>query len=125
LDALSLICASEKIKKAQESGKFAVLFDGGIRTGSDMIKAIALGAQAILRQYFSHDKLLQLVFLLSSFKVGRPYIYGLALGGHAGVEEQVRTILADFELTTGLCGYKSVAEIWGNRKMLTIVKLSN
>lgn len=98
LDALSLICASKKIQQGQQSGKFAVLFDSGIRTGSDMIKAIALGAQAIL--------------------LGRPYIYGLALGGHAGVEEQVRTILADFELTMGLCGYKSIADIWGNRAML-------
>ncbi len=68
LDALSLICASEKIRKAQESGQFAVLFDSGIRTGSDMIKAIALGAQAILRQYFSHDKLFQLVFNVFSFR---------------------------------------------------------
>jgi len=100
LDALSLICASEKIRKAQESGQFAVLFDSGIRTGSDMIKAIALGAQAVL--------------------LGRPYIYGLALGGHAGVEEQVRAILADFELTMGLCGYRSIADIWGNRKMLQL-----
>lgn len=55
------------------------------------------------------------------FVVGRPYIYGLALGGHAGVEEQVRTILADFEVTMGLCGYTSIADIWGNRNMLQVV----
>ncbi len=49
LDALDEICTSEKIKDGQQSGKFAVLFDSGIRTGSDMIKALALGAQAVLR----------------------------------------------------------------------------
>lgn len=42
---------SSKIRDAQKSGKFTVLFDSGIRTGSDIIKAIALGAQAILRKF--------------------------------------------------------------------------
>lgn len=47
--ALQDICASPKVKAAQDSGKFTVLFDSGIRTGSDVIKAIALGAQGVLR----------------------------------------------------------------------------
>jgi isopentenyl diphosphate isomerase/L-lactate dehydrogenase-like FMN-dependent dehydrogenase len=51
LSALDKICLSEKVRAAQESGKFTVFFDSGIRTGSDIIKAIALGAQAILRGY--------------------------------------------------------------------------
>ena len=59
-----------------------------------------------------------LIILSPRLAVGRPYIYGLALNGSAGVEEQIKSILADFELTMGLCGYKSVAEIWGNREML-------
>lgn len=50
LDALDKICSSEKVRAAQVSGKLTVLFDSGIRTGSDIIKAIALGAQAILRE---------------------------------------------------------------------------
>jgi lactate 2-monooxygenase len=49
--ALEQICAAPKIKEAQQSGKLTVLFDSGIRTGSDIIKAMALGAQAILRAY--------------------------------------------------------------------------
>ena len=48
--ALDKICASPKIKEAQASGKLTVLFDSGIRTGSDVIKAIALGAQGVLRK---------------------------------------------------------------------------
>jgi len=43
---------SQKVKAAQQSGKFTVLFDSGIRTGSDIFKALALGAQAVLREYF-------------------------------------------------------------------------
>lgn len=50
LDALDKICLSEKVQAAQASGKFAVLFDSGIRTGSDIMKALALGAQGILRK---------------------------------------------------------------------------
>ena len=49
LDALSDICLSEKVRSAQDSGKFTVLFDSGVRTGADIIKAIALGAQGVLR----------------------------------------------------------------------------
>lgn len=51
--ALEKICASPIIKQAQESGKLTVLFDSGIRTGSDIIKAMALGAQGILCAYTS------------------------------------------------------------------------
>ena len=48
---LQQICASPKIKAGQDSGKFTVLFDSGIRTGSDIVKAIALGAQAVLGRF--------------------------------------------------------------------------
>lgn len=51
--ALEKICGSPIIKQAQESGKLTVLFDSGIRTGSDIIKAMALGAQGILCAYTS------------------------------------------------------------------------
>ena len=46
--ALERITASSKVRRAQEQGKFTVLFDSGIRTGSDVIKAIAVGAQGVL-----------------------------------------------------------------------------
>jgi lactate 2-monooxygenase len=73
-----------------------VLMDSGIRRGSDMIKAIALGAKAVL--------------------VGRPYIYGLALAGEDGVKQVLRNLIADFDLTLALCGKSSVREI--NRDLL-------
>jgi isopentenyl diphosphate isomerase/L-lactate dehydrogenase-like FMN-dependent dehydrogenase len=68
-----------------------VLFDSGIRRGSDIIKAIALGAQAVL--------------------LGRPYTWGLALAGEQGVEEVLRNLLADLDLTLALSGYTSFKEL--------------
>ena len=40
-------------------------------------------------------------------------MYGLAVGGQAGVETVVKSILAEFDITLGLCGHKSIADIWG------------
>jgi isopentenyl diphosphate isomerase/L-lactate dehydrogenase-like FMN-dependent dehydrogenase len=48
LDALDMIMRSQKVLDAQKSGKLTVLFDSGIRTGSDIIKALAIGAQGVL-----------------------------------------------------------------------------
>lgn len=50
--ALEMIMRSPKIKAAQQSEKLTILFDSGIRTGSDIIKAMALGAQAVLCKFF-------------------------------------------------------------------------
>jgi lactate 2-monooxygenase len=75
--------------------KIPVLFDSGVRTGPDMFKALALGASAVL--------------------LGRPYVYGLALGGSDGVREVVRNVLADFDLTMGLSGCRSVSGITRDR----------
>jgi len=72
-------------------GKIPVLFDSGIRGGSDIFKALALGARAVC--------------------VGRPYVYGLAIAGADGVREVVANLLAEFDLTMGLAGCKSVKEI--------------
>lgn len=55
LDALDKICLSEKVLAAQKSGKFTILFDSGIRTGSDIIKALALGAQGVLREFILYN----------------------------------------------------------------------
>jgi isopentenyl diphosphate isomerase/L-lactate dehydrogenase-like FMN-dependent dehydrogenase len=71
--------------------RLPILFDSGIRTGADMVKALALGANAVL--------------------LGRPYIWGLALAGEAGVCEVVQRLLADFDLTLGLAGYNSVHQL--------------
>jgi lactate 2-monooxygenase len=72
-------------------GRIPVLLDSGVRSGADIFKALALGARAVL--------------------LGRPYVYGLALAGEAGVREVVTNFIADFDLTMGLAGYRSVAEI--------------
>jgi lactate 2-monooxygenase len=68
-----------------------VLFDSGIRTGADIVKALALGAKAVM--------------------VGRPFAYGLAHGGQVGVRHVLRSLLADFDLTLGLSGHRSPAEL--------------
>jgi lactate 2-monooxygenase len=65
--------------------ELAVLFDSGIRGGADVFKALALGADAVL--------------------LGRPYIWGLALEGQAGVETVLKMVLAELDLTMALCGY--------------------
>jgi isopentenyl diphosphate isomerase/L-lactate dehydrogenase-like FMN-dependent dehydrogenase len=69
----------------------AILFDSGIRRGADVFKALALGARAVL--------------------LGRAYCYGLAVNGEQGVREVVQNLLADFDLTLGLAGRASVAEL--------------
>ncbi|RLL66562.1 lactate 2-monooxygenase [Streptomyces sp. Z26] len=68
-----------------------ILFDSGVRTGADVLKALALGAKAVL--------------------LGRPYVYGLAHGGEDGVRHVLRGLLADLTLTLGLTGHSSPAEL--------------
>ncbi len=72
-------------------GRLTVMFDSGIRGGADMLKALALGAQAVL--------------------IGRPYVYGLALGGEAGVRHVLRVLRNDFELTMRLAGKARLSEL--------------
>ena len=109
--ALERICQSPKVKAAQLSGAFTVLADSGLRTGTDIFRSIAMGAQGVLcKQFF---------ITLRSFSsrslptVGRSYMYGLAVGGQDGVETVVKSILAEFDITLGLCGHKCIADIWG------------
>jgi isopentenyl diphosphate isomerase/L-lactate dehydrogenase-like FMN-dependent dehydrogenase len=71
--------------------RLTVLFDSGIRTGADVVKALSLGARAVL--------------------VGRPYAYGLAMDGESGVRHALRSILADFDLTMGLSGHRTLADL--------------
>ena len=73
------------------SGRVPVLLDSGVRGGADAFIALALGATAV--------------------GIGRPYAYGLAAAGADGVREVVRNHIAEFDLTMGLAGHRSVAEI--------------
>lgn len=68
-----------------------VLFDSGVRSGADILKAVALGARAVL--------------------IGRPYAYGLAVGGESGVRDVLGNLLADLDLSMGLAGCRSFAEV--------------
>jgi len=68
-----------------------VLMDSGVRTGSDVLKAVALGAKAVL--------------------VARPWVWGLALGGQEGVKAVVRGLLADTDLTMAGAGKSSLSDI--------------
>ena len=73
-----------------------VMFDSGVRTGSDMMRALALGARSCI--------------------VGRSYIYGLGAGGQAGVARAIEILQKELDVTMALCGVKSIAEI--NRDVL-------
>jgi lactate 2-monooxygenase len=75
-----------------------VLMDGGIRHGADVVKAMALGADATL--------------------VGRPYAYGLAVGGQRGVETVLQQLWADTDITMALAGLSSVREL--DRSILSV-----
>jgi isopentenyl diphosphate isomerase/L-lactate dehydrogenase-like FMN-dependent dehydrogenase len=72
---------------------FPVLMDSGIRRGSDVLKAMALGAGCVL--------------------IGRPYMWGLAVGGQAGVEEVIRSLAAETDLTLALVGAQAPSELDG------------
>lgn len=75
-----------------------ILFDSGARCGADIAKALALGAKMVL--------------------IGRPYIYGLALGGEDGVTHVLRSLLGDLDLTLHLSGLTSVGKDELNRDIL-------
>lgn len=72
-------------------GRLPVLVDGGIRRGTDVLKALALGASAVL--------------------IGRPYLYGLALGGASGVSRVVRLLRTELEMAMALTGRTTVGSI--------------
>ena len=84
------LTALQLIKKAVPSN-FPLLYDGGIRRGSDVFKAIALGASAVF--------------------VGRPYIYGLASAGALGVAHVIKILKEEFEITMALMGTATLSDI--------------
>jgi 4-hydroxymandelate oxidase len=84
IDVLAPICDAV-------GGALEVLVDGGIRRGTDIIKAIGLGARAVL--------------------VGRPVLWGLAVGGQAGVESVLGVLRRELDLAMALCGCPSIATV--------------
>lgn len=84
----ALDCLAEVVEAA---GDLPVVFDSGVRSGVDVLKAIALGATTVA--------------------VGRPYVYGLAVAGQAGVEHVVRCLLAEADLTMAIDGYPTLASL--------------
>jgi isopentenyl diphosphate isomerase/L-lactate dehydrogenase-like FMN-dependent dehydrogenase len=88
IDALPAVAAAV-------DGRVPVLLDSGIRGGADAFKALALGASAVL--------------------LGRPYVYGLAIAGERGVRQVLGNFCAELDLTMGLTGCTSLAEIGPDR----------
>jgi lactate 2-monooxygenase len=88
--AIATLDALPRVLEAVD-GRLPVLLDSGIRGGSDAFKALALGAAAVL--------------------LGRPYVYGLGVAGAQGVREVIQNFVADFDLTMGLAGCRSVDEV--------------
>jgi lactate 2-monooxygenase len=84
----ALDCLADVVDAA---GDAPVVFDSGVRSGPDVVKALALGARTVA--------------------VGRPYAYGLAAGGQEGVEHVLRCLLAEAELTMAIDGYPSVGAL--------------
>jgi L-lactate dehydrogenase (cytochrome) len=88
--APSAISALPKIVDAVGSD-IEVMFDGGVRTGQDVMRALALGARSCI--------------------IGRSYIYGLGAGGQAGVARAIEILGKELDVTMALCGVKSIKDI--------------
>jgi isopentenyl diphosphate isomerase/L-lactate dehydrogenase-like FMN-dependent dehydrogenase len=88
--AISAIAALPAVTKAV-AGRVPVILDGGVRRGADAIKAIALGATACM--------------------IGRPWLYGLAAGGEAGVDRALTILHDEIDLALGLLGCTSLSEV--------------
>jgi isopentenyl diphosphate isomerase/L-lactate dehydrogenase-like FMN-dependent dehydrogenase len=73
------------------AGRAPVLVDGGVRRGTDVVKALALGAKAVL--------------------VGRPVLWGLAVAGEDGAYRVLELLKAEFDLAMALCGARTVGEV--------------
>ncbi|CAL5084062.1 unnamed protein product [Urochloa decumbens] len=84
------IAALEEVVKAV-AGAVPVLVDGGVRRGTDVFKALALGAKAVM--------------------VGRPVFYGLAARGEAGARHVIEMLNKELELAMALCGCRSITEV--------------
>jgi L-lactate dehydrogenase (cytochrome) len=88
--AMSSIAALPAIARAV-GGRIEVLMDGGIRSGQDVIKALALGAKGVF--------------------IGRAYVYGLGAMGEAGVASSLEIIRKELDVTMALCGLRDVRQV--------------
>lgn len=79
-------------------GKIPIIFDSGVRNGSDVVKALALGADFVC--------------------IGRPYVCGLALQGKEGVRHVIKSILGELDLTVHLNGLSGVQREHLNTKIM-------
>jgi 4-hydroxymandelate oxidase len=84
IDALPLVVA-------KVAGRMPVLVDGGIRRGTDVLKALALGASAVL--------------------ISRPYLFGLGVGGDAGVTKVIRILQTELQMAMALTGRTKIVGI--------------
>ena len=98
--AVGAIEVLENIVHAVE-GRLPIIFDSGIRRGGDIVKAIALGACAVL--------------------VGRPVLWGTALGGARGAEHCLRLLQRELDITQGLLGCPEIKDI--DRNILHFARL--
>jgi L-lactate dehydrogenase (cytochrome) len=88
--APSSISALPKVVDAV-GDRIEVMFDGGIRSGQDVLRALALGARSCM--------------------IGRSYIYGLGAGGEAGVAKAIEILAKELDVTMALCGVRSVSDV--------------
>jgi 4-hydroxymandelate oxidase len=91
LDTVSATIEALPLITERVAGRIPVLVDGGIRRGTDVLKALAMGATAVL--------------------IGRPYVYGLAVGGADGVSRVIDILRSEFEVAMALTGRPSIANI--------------
>ena len=97
--ALSSIRMLEPIVKAV-GGKTEVWLDGGVRSGQDVLKAVALGAKGVM--------------------IGRAFVYGLGAMGEAGVTAALDVIGKELDVSMGLCGRRDIADV--DREILLVPK---
>ncbi|KAJ7355646.1 oxidoreductase [Mycena albidolilacea] len=102
MDALSDIVASSVVRAAQADGAFTVFLDSGVRTGTDVLKAVALGADAVF--------------------LGRAYLWASCVGGKDGVKQLIHQTMAEIDVTLGLLGYTSLDELRGCKSVLRVLK---
>lgn len=88
--ALSSIAALPAIVEAVGDGT-EIWMDGGVRTGQDVLKAVALGARGVL--------------------IGRAFLYGLGAGGEAGVSKAIEIIAKELDVTMALCGHRDIRHV--------------
>ncbi|KAJ7355642.1 oxidoreductase [Mycena albidolilacea] len=102
MDALRDIVASSVVRAAQADGAFTVFLDSGVRTGTDVLKAVALGADAVF--------------------LGRAYLWASCVGGKDGVKQFIHQTMAEIDVTLGLLGYTSLDELRGCKSVLRVHK---